>query len=351
MLPIISGIQQIGVGVHNAIEAFEWYKKVFGTDIIVFKDAAKATLMQQYTGHIVHTRYAILALNLQGGGGFEFWQYTSRQALPPTDIINWGDLGILAIKIKCKNIFTTYQFFKKLKVDIVSLPSLNAQKIYHFYMYDPYKNLYEIIEDIHWFSNTEHPTGGVCGIIVGVSCLQKATQFYENILGFDVVVYKGKGTFNEWQNLPSGKLSFDRIILKQSKQKEGAFSNLLGPIAVELVQAIDRNCVKIFKNRYWGDIGFIHACFDINGMQMHEQNCNNHKYPLTVNSNNSFDMGNAAGQFAYNEDPDGTLIEYVETHKLPILKKLGLYLNLKNRDPKKPLPNWMLKSLRFSRVK
>ena len=126
---------------------------------------------------------------------------------------------------------------------------------------------------------------------------------------------------------------------------------MLGPIAVELVQAIDRNCVKIFKNRYWGDIGFIHACFDINGMQMHEQNCNNHKYPLTVNSNNSFDMGNAAGQFAYNEDPDGTLIEYVETHKLPILKKLGLYLNLKNRDPKKPLPNWMLKSLRFSRVK
>ena len=37
----------------------------------------------------------------------------------------------------------------------------------------------------------------------------------------------------------------------------------------------------------------------------------------------SFDMGEAAGFFSYIEDPDGTLIEFVETHKVPILKKIG----------------------------
>jgi hypothetical protein len=51
------------------------------------------------------------------------------------------------------------------------------------------------------------------------------------------------------------------------------------------------------------------------------------------------------------EDPDGTLIEFVETHKLPVLKKIGWYLDLKKRPAEKPLPRWMLKALRFSRVK
>ena len=66
---------------------------------------------------------------------------------------------------------------------------------------------------------------------------------------------------------------------------------------------------------------------------------------------NSFDMGEAAGHFSYIEDPDGTLIEFVETHKVPILKKFGLYLDLRKRDPQQILPDWMVKTLKFSRVK
>ena len=62
-------------------------------------------------------------------------------------------------------------------------------------------------------------------------------------------------------------------------------------------------------------------------------------------------MGDAAGQFAYIEDPDGTLIEFVETHKVPLVKKLGLSINLQKRDPEKPLPRWMLKALSLMRVK
>ena len=62
-------------------------------------------------------------------------------------------------------------------------------------------------------------------------------------------------------------------------------------------------------------------------------------------------MGDAAGHFSYIEDPDGTLIEFVETHKVPILKKLGVYINLKKRDRETPLPNWIVKSMRIHRVK
>jgi hypothetical protein len=33
------------------------------------------------------------------------------------------------------------------------------------------------------------------------------------------------------------------------------------------------------------------------------------------------------------------------------MKRLGLFINLKNRDPLKPLPNWMIKSMKMNRVK
>ena len=62
-------------------------------------------------------------------------------------------------------------------------------------------------------------------------------------------------------------------------------------------------------------------------------------------------MGDAAGQFGYIEDPDGTLIELVETHKVPIFKKWGMYIDLKKRSPLNPLPKWIIKAMKIHRVK
>jgi hypothetical protein len=92
------------------------------------------------------------------------------------------------------------------------------------------------------------------------------------------------------------------------------------------------------------------------GMDELKSFCEVKGFPFTVDSKMSheggvFDMGEAAGHFSYIEDPDGTLIEFVETHKIPLVKKLGLYIDLKKRDPNKALPDWMLNTLKFSRVK
>ena len=43
------------------------------------------------------------------------------------------------------------------------------------------------------------------------------------------------------------------------------------------------------------------------------------------------------------QEPDGTLIEYVETHRIPIAQKWGVFLNLRKRKPGKALPDWMLR--------
>ncbi|MFT7282159.1 MAG: hypothetical protein ACI9DM_001893, partial [Cyclobacteriaceae bacterium] len=85
--PIISGIQQIGIGVKNVKEAWSWYKKYLGFDVRVFEDAAVANYMLPYTGGEPRERYAALSLNLQGGGGFEIWSYTKRVSAPPKEPI------------------------------------------------------------------------------------------------------------------------------------------------------------------------------------------------------------------------------------------------------------------------
>ena len=47
---VISGIQQMGIGVINVNEAWKWYIKQFGMDCRIFEDEAEAKLMLPYTG-------------------------------------------------------------------------------------------------------------------------------------------------------------------------------------------------------------------------------------------------------------------------------------------------------------
>ena len=104
---IISGIQQMGIGVKNVHEAWKWYNSHFGMDCRIFEDEAEAKLMLPYTGGEPRKRHAVLALNLQSGGGFEIWQYKGREPVQKREEIMIGDLGILACKIKVKDIRET----------------------------------------------------------------------------------------------------------------------------------------------------------------------------------------------------------------------------------------------------
>jgi catechol 2,3-dioxygenase-like lactoylglutathione lyase family enzyme len=144
---------------------------------------------------------------------------------------------------------------------------------------------------------------------------------------------------------------YRRVLLRKMGKENGAFARLLGGVEIELVQCLERSPRKIFENRYWGDLGFIHLCLDVTNMVKLKEQATAAGFPFTIDSADSFSMGQAAGRFAYLEDPDGTLIELVETHKVPILKKIGWYLDLTKRKVQKPLPNWMIGCMAWSKVK
>lgn len=348
MSSLITGIQQVGIGVCDANKAKLLYKDLFAMDALIFDDKSSATLMAKYTGNTIYDRHAILSMNLSGGGGFEIWQFTSREPGQP-DPFTFGDVGIFAAKIKSQNIELAYQHFSNKKNIAVSALFNGYGNQLHFWIRDEYGNNFNVTGSKEFFHSNNHICGGVTGAVIGVTNMKKAMSFYQNILELEEVVYDISG---HHEDLPGNNDKiFRRVLLKKGKSCKGAFSKLLGDIQIELVEALEHSPKKIFENRIWGDCGFIHLCFDVLNMDDLKTKSENAGYHFGVDSKDSFPMETAAGRFCYVQDPDGTLIELVETHKVPILKKFGWHIDLKKRKNNDPLPDWMIKMLRFNKVK
>jgi catechol 2,3-dioxygenase-like lactoylglutathione lyase family enzyme len=356
-------MQQIGMGVRDVHESFRWVRKAFGMDIPVFDDVGDPVYMTKYTGGVIQRRHAILATSLSGGCGFEIWQYLSREPEGPAFEVTLGDLGIFAAKIKAADVTEAHEAITGRGLPTMGGVFQDPAGRDHFFLQDPSHNIYQVVADTHRFQRGKWPTGGTCGGMIGVSDIDEAKSLYSDALGFDTVVYDEKGTFEDLSMLPGGKRKLRRMLLVPSESPKGLFSKLVGPGRIELVQSLSHTPKKIFGNRYWGDLGFIHLCFDVNDMVHLKKVCEEKGFPFTVDSGAPITMGSASGRFSYVEDSDGTLIEFVETSKFPIQTgvlgkksvfsaKLNLFLNLANRkDPTKPLPGFLIKLLSLSRVK
>ena len=346
---IICGIQQLGIGVNDFVEAWKWYYDIFGYDVKIVDDEGVAERMLPYTGGKPQPRRSGIAVNLRGGGGFEIWQPKGRELNYLKEPVKLGDLGILIGKIKSGDVEAAYNTFINKGVDVISeiVAAPTGQR--HFFMKDPYGNLFQVEHDDYVFINEKKPTGGANGAVIGVSDMEKSLPFYRQLLDYDKVVFDQTVVFDDLKSLPNGEGRLRRVILERSKPIEGPLSQLMGTSHLELIQAIDAPGKKLYEGRYWGDPGFIHLCFDVRNMEAVKAQTEALGHPFVCDSGTDFGMGDADGHFTYVEDPDGTLIEFVETFKIPIAKKLGLYLNLKSKDDRKPLG--ILKLLRFAKIK
>ena len=341
----ISGIQQVGVGTVDFRKSWNWFIEMFGMDIKILEDDTVAERMLPYTGGQPQKRHACIAVNLQGGGGLEIWQYSQRKPVSADFTVSVGDLGVFAAKIKSRDVEAFHSIIRE-KWDGVGDISTLPDGTPCFYVKDLYDNCFQVVEDQEVYIEQNRMNGGIGGAVVGVTDMDASILFYKDVLGYDTLIYDSVGVFDDWNIMPGCTERYRRVCLAASGQGKGAFGALMGRNTIELVQALDHTPRKIFEGRQWGDPGFIQICFDISGMKALGGHCAALGHPFTVDScpaGEQFDMGDASGHFTYIEDPDGTLIEFVETHKIPVVKKLGWFIDLKKRDPLKPLPKFLFR--------
>lgn len=347
----INGFQHIGVAVRDMEQSLRFYRKYFGLDIPFFDAVAPAALMLPYTRGEVITKRASMIMNLMGGCAMEVIQATSFTPAAANFQPELGDLGIFITRVKCPDVRKAHTFCKEQSdVSPTDLRKSSAGGE-TFFISDPDGNWFQYVEGGDWYTQPRHISGGVVACTIGVSDIEEARKLYSAILGYDLVVQEETGVMSEWTGLPGSERKFRRVLLGQSIAPGGGFGKVTGKTYIELVQDLEREPQRIFDNRIWADLGFVHLGLDVRGMVNLGDELATRGFGFTCDSNSALDMGNTKVHCTYIEDTDGTWIELIEVHKVPIVEKWGIYLNVARRAPDKPLPDFMLKALRFSRIK
>ena len=166
------------------------------------------------------------------------------------------------------------------------------------------------------------------GGVVGVTDMDASFKLYKDILKYDKVLLDETGTFEDWAGLPGGDQTYRRVILVPSNPGTGGFASLMGPTRIEVVQARDRKGRFLFEDRSWADTGIGHLGFDIRGMKPLGKALDKEGFGFRCDSNEALNMGDHTRvHCTYIDDPDEAWIEMIEVHKIPILEKLGLFLD------------------------
>lgn len=353
MAGIVQGIQHLGIGVADHEKSWKWYRKFFGMNIPFFNAEAHAPLMQIYTKGEVINKRAAMVMNLKGGAAMEIVQPTSFQATRADQDFELGDLGIFIGTFKTPDLKVALKYFSDHNQTIVSSGVHTPDGNETFFVKDPNGLLIQVLEANEWYSGYKHPMGGNIGCTIGCSDIDNSIRLYSDILGYDKVLYDETGVFDDFKDLPGGDRKFRRVLLVRSNPGPGGFNKLSGRTHIELIQDLtNRKKVKMYEGRMWGDIGFVHLGFDVRNMKELGKTLDAAGFGFTCDTEDVLSMGESTKvHCTYIEDPDGTLIELIEVYKIPILEKLGIYLNVEKRHPDKPLPDAMLKAMKFIRVK
>lgn len=349
------GMQQIGVGAKNFSLMKSFYTGLLGFDIPMFDEEGSADKMKRYTGGAAQTRRAALLANLRGGAAIELWSYRGRCSVGMDAEAGIANKGILAACVRCACVRTTREYLQHNGCNVTKI-STAPDGSQRFYCKDPEENWVGIFQTSEgWFikpprhvksAQAEKNLGGICSALIGVSDMKKALSFYQTACGYAEVVYDESGVFDEFDAF-QGQQKIRRVLLRAPKTK-GAFSHLLQSSSIELVQALEAPAGHIYgayDKRFWGDPGFIHVCFDVKNTEALKSHCHKRGIAFTVDTGGEQDflMDEAAGRFAYVEDPDRTLVEFVEVYKLPLLARPKISLNLKKRAAGKPLPAFLIR--------
>ncbi len=344
----IHGIQHIGVAVSDMNRTLPLYRKWFGMNIPFFDSVQEAPLMRVFTRNQTIAKRASMVMSLRGGSAVEVIEATSFKAAPlPTDFM-LGDIGIFALHMRMSDPEAAIRKFSEseLKSALCKDP-IGAGR---FLIQDPDQNYFVATEDAQVYDTTQTVLGGVGGLSIGVSDIAAAIHFYA-LLGFDHILYKGSGVYDDLKGFPGGNQEVERVILGTKEPARGPFGAVIGSSKIELICSHKRPVQKIFRGRIWGDIGFVHLGLDVFDMAGLQSELKANAIDIHCDSNEALSMGKTKVHCAYICDPDGILIELIEVYKIPLLEKWGIFLNVHGKWAGKHLPKWLIRLLRFARIK
>lgn len=349
----INGIQHVGLGVKNHKASWKWLRKYFKMDIPFFNAVAEAPLMDVYTHGKTINKRAAMVMNLKGGGAMEVVSPVSFEASVADFEVQLGDIGIFSCAMKSDNIEKSKALFSKDGIETSEITSTPDNKK-TFFVQDDNGLYFQVIESNEWYSTVDFPSGGVAGTTIAVTDINKSLAFYSGLLGFSEIAYDETAAFSDFGSfLPNGEGTFRRVKLVQPKPIQGPFSTVGGELFIELVQSTDNyQPKKMWKGRIWGDVGFLHLGMDVKGMKAIGEKFAKHGHGFTCDTKDALSMGATTKvHCTYVDDPDGILIEMIEVFKIPLIEKMGVFLNLEKRKPEQPLPKWLLSLMKFMRVK
>lgn len=310
---MITAFQHVGIGVHDVDTTYRFWSKLLGFKIKLNDLTRYADELEPIIGDLVEMRM-LMAMNVRGGGAIELVRHTSTEPLESPAPVEWGDIGILEIGLKAYNLDLLREKLSQKGVEFVT-GILNARlkdggRYRHTYLRDPDGLLIDLVEE----PNGGKPAvGGVIHVALGVSDLQKAREFYSNVVGFNQVIHE-----SDDEEIPQEVSSGRKTRVVVLRQPPDLKSNLpiLEAGTLKLVKTPDYKGKRTFEGRRWGDIGCMEFALDVTELsrtyeEMIARGAEECHPPARV------DMGSGSiGYVAYVKDPDGNFIEMVEVEKV-----------------------------------
>jgi catechol 2,3-dioxygenase-like lactoylglutathione lyase family enzyme len=312
---MITALQHIGLGVQDAATSFEFYRKFAGFKIKLVDYLDFSNQMEPIIGDLVKMRI-IMALPSQGKGLIEIVQHVSTPPRPGTT--RWGDIGFLATGYRTNNLAATVEYLESegIELSVRSYPTdLNSGERWESaFLSDPDGNYVELI-DTNPGNSADAGVGGIIQVTIGVRDMDRSLEFYNGILGYDEVLLDMSGPDAAMGPFLENRMQQRQVILGRKVSLRSPFA-MDGGGTIRLVQVKDYPGKNLFEGRRWGDIGQMEACFEVDDVraaveELKSMNMEVYHPPTYM------DMGTGSkGSFAYIKDPDGTLIEFVEVHRV-----------------------------------
>ncbi|MBW2369250.1 MAG: VOC family protein [Deltaproteobacteria bacterium] len=299
-----SGVHHIGVGVNDYDTMVSFYKNTLAFENIFMEFGEEWNAMPEIFRTSYHKFKGIMFHQKAGGVLVELIRMSIPVPRPIRKEIRYGDIGVNKITIGVGDV---NEFHKEMKESInfrtaPTLVQIPGWKDYHFvYAKDPEGNLIEFISGPE--IQVKERFGGVWGIGVSVTDLDRSMAFYQQYTGFDSVVIEPHDRFSGLVDEVSGT--------EGTQVRSCVLANSNGGGMLELYELMKPRGRSIPFSTNWGDFGNLEVClmsenihetanfFYQEGMEFLSQ-------PTLAVEAPDFD-----GWFLYIRDPDGIPIEVI----------------------------------------